>query len=93
MAYLMKPVDERELLATLEVVTARFAEQQHVLQQASELEEQLAARKAIDRAKGVLMQRQSLSEEEAYRYIQRQAREQRRSMRQVAEAILRAARG
>ena len=89
MAYLMKPVDERELLATLEVVTARFVEQQRLLQQASDLEEQLAARKAIDRAKGVLMQRQSLSEEEAYRYIQRQAREQRRTMRQVAEAILR----
>jgi len=91
MAYLMKPVDERELLATLEVVTARFAEQQHVLQQANALEERLAARKAIDRAKGVLMQLQSLSEEEAYRYIQRQAREQRRTMRQVAEAILREA--
>jgi AmiR/NasT family two-component response regulator len=93
MAYLMKPVDERELLATLEVVTARFAEQQHLLQQANELEERLATRKAIDRAKGVLMQRQSLSEEEAYRHIQRQAREQRRTMRQVAEAILRQARG
>jgi AmiR/NasT family two-component response regulator len=92
MAYLIKPVKERELLATLEVVTARFAEQQYTLQQAAELEEQIAARKLVERAKGVLMERESISEEEAYRRIQRQARRERSSMRQVAEGILREAR-
>lgn len=92
MAYLVKPVDERELLATLEVVTARFEEQQQVLRQAAELEQRLAARKVVERAKGMLMQREGLSEEEAYRCIQRQARQERRTMRQVAEAILRQAR-
>jgi response regulator NasT len=89
MAYLIKPVKERELLATLEVVTTRFAEQQQLLQQTHKLEEQLATRKAVERAKGVLMQRGSLSEKEAYQRIQRQARRERRSMREVAEAILR----
>jgi AmiR/NasT family two-component response regulator len=89
LAYLIKPVDEQELLATLEVVTARFAEQQHLVRQANDLEEQLEARKVVERAKGVLMQRESLSEKEAYLHIQRQARQQRRTMRQVAEAILR----
>jgi AmiR/NasT family two-component response regulator len=89
LAYLIKPVDEQELLATLEVVTARFAEQQHLVQQANDLEEQLEARKVVERAKGVLMQRESLGEKEAYLRIQRQARQERRTMRQVAEAILR----
>lgn len=89
LAYLIKPVDEQELLATLEVVTARFAEQQHLVQQANDLEERLEARKLVERAKGVLMQRESLGEKEAYLRIQRQAREERRTMRQVAEAILR----
>jgi AmiR/NasT family two-component response regulator len=89
MAYLIKPVKERELLATLEVVTTRFAEQQQLLQQANDLEEQLATRKAVERAKGVLMQQESLGEKEAYQRIQRQARRERRSMREVAEAILR----
>ena len=89
LAYLIKPVDEQELLATLEVVTARFAEQQHLVRQANDLEEQLEARKVVERAKGVLMQRESLGEKEAYLRIQRQAREERRTMRQVAEAILR----
>ncbi len=89
MAYLIKPVKERELLATLEVVVARFADQQRVLQQAVELEQRLATRKVVERAKGVLMQAEGLSEEDAYRRIQRQARQGRRSMRQVAEGILR----
>jgi AmiR/NasT family two-component response regulator len=52
-------------------------------------EEQLATRKLVDRAKGVLTERQGLSERDAYQRIQRQ---ERRSMRQVAEAILRQAR-
>ena len=92
LAYLIKPVDEQELLATLEVVTARFAEQQHLVQQANDLGERLEARKVVERAKGVLMQRESLGEKEAYLRIQRQARQERRTMRQVAEAILRQAR-
>jgi AmiR/NasT family two-component response regulator len=89
LAYLIKPVDEQELLATLEVVTARFAEQQHLVRQANDLEEQLESRKLVERAKGVLMQRESLGEKEAYLRIQRQARQERCTMRQVAEAILR----
>jgi response regulator NasT len=88
LAYLIKPVEEQELLATLEVVTARFAEQQHLVRQANDLEEQLEARKIVERAKGVLMQRESLSERDAYLRIQRQARQERRTMRQVAKAIL-----
>jgi len=88
LAYLIKPVNEQELLATLEVVTARFEEQQWLVQQATELEEQLEARKVVERAKGVLMERESLGEKEAYLRIQRQARQERRTMRQVAEAIL-----
>ena len=92
MAYLMKPVNEQELLATLQVVRARFEEQQEALRQAVELEDRLATRKLVERAKGVLMEQESLSEEQAYRRIQRQARQERCSMRQVAEAILRSAR-
>ena len=88
LAYLIKPVNERELLATLEVVTTRFEEQQWLVQQATEMEEQLEARKVVERAKGVLMERESLGEKEAYLRIQRQARQERRTMRQVAEAIL-----
>ncbi|MCK4451733.1 MAG: ANTAR domain-containing protein, partial [Anaerolineae bacterium] len=51
------------------------------------------ALREIGRAKGVLIRREGLSEEEAYLRIQRQARKERRTKRQVAEAILRQARG
>lgn len=88
MAYLIKPVNERELLATLEVVVARFEEQQRVLRHAVEVEERLEARKVIERAKGVLMRRKSIGEEEAYRRMQQVARRERCSMREVAEAVL-----
>lgn len=88
MAYLVKPIKERELLATLEVVAARFAEFEWMHRQTVELKEELAARKVIEQAKGVLMRRQDLSEEEAYRCIQRQARGERRPMRAIAEDIL-----
>jgi len=89
MAYLIKPVNEQELLATAEIVTARFDEQQQVIQHAAELENQLAGRKLVEQAKGLLMKQDSLSEEEAYRRIQRQARQERRPMQQVAQEIVR----
>ena len=88
MAYLIKPIKEKELLVTLEVVAARFAEFQWLHQQTIELKEELAARKVIERAKGVLMRRENLSEEEAYHRIQQKARVERRAMREVAEEIL-----
>jgi response regulator NasT len=88
MAYLIKPIKEKELLATLEVVTARFAEFEWMHQQTVELKEELATRKLIERAKGILMRREGLSEEEAYHRIQHQARSERRSMRDVAEDVL-----
>ena len=54
----------------------------------AELEEQLATRKVVERAKGVLMRRHGLSEEEAYLRLQRASRNSRRPLRAVAEAVL-----
>ena len=88
MAYLIKPIKERELLAALEVVTSRFSEFEWMQERTVELEEELAARKVIERAKGVLMRREGLDEAEAYERIRQQAREERRSMKDVAEALL-----
>lgn len=85
--YLVKPVKPGELAAAISVAVKRFEEAQRLKAQATELEEQLVARKLVDRAKAKLMA-SGLSEEAAYKAIQRQARESRLSMRQVAEAIL-----
>ncbi len=85
--YLIKPVDERDLAAAITVAHRRFAEAQAATRQLAELQETLETRKLIERAKGVLMQR-GHSEDEAYHWLQRRAREERLSMRQVAEAVL-----
>lgn len=89
MAYLVKPVKEPELLATIEIAATRFAERLKMAEQTADLQETLTNRKIIERAKGVLLAREGMSEEEAHRHIQAQARRQRRSMRAVAEEILR----
>jgi response regulator NasT len=88
MAYLVKPVKEPELLATIEVAATRFAERLKMAQHTADLQETLVDRKSIERAKGLLMARNGMSEAEAHRHIQTEARRQRRPMRDVAEEIL-----
>lgn len=85
--YLVKPVNERDLAAAIEVALARFEDMQASKHENAKLRETLEARKVVDRAKGALM-KTGLSEEEAYQTIQRQARETRKTMRQVAETFL-----
>lgn len=88
MAYLVKPVQEAELLATIEIAATRFAERLKMAEETADLRRTLEDRKVIERAKGLLMARGGMSEEEAHRHIQSQARNQRRTMRDVAEEIL-----
>ena len=90
--YLVKPVNERDLAAAIEVAIARFEETQAAARENAELRESLVTRKLVERARGVLT-RNGMSEEEAYLAIQRQARERRITMRQAAEAILAAKAG
>ncbi|MGD0807521.1 MAG: response regulator [Anaerolineales bacterium] len=88
--YLIKPVDERDLAAAIEVAVARFEESQATARESAELRDDLETRKVVDRAKGKLMQ-QSKTEEEAYRMIQEFARSRRITMRAAAEELLRKA--
>lgn len=85
--YLIKPVNERDLAAAIGVALARFDEQQQALRDAEKLREDLETRKIVDRAKGVLIDR-GMKENDAYQTIQRKARDNRSSMREVAEKIL-----
>ncbi len=85
--YLVKPVNERDLAAVLEVAVARFEDAQAAAREKGELMSKLEARKVVERAKGVLMQT-GLTEEEAYQTLQRRARSARLTMQQAAEAVL-----
>jgi response regulator NasT len=81
MAYLLKPLRPAELAPTLDLVVARFAETR-------QLRQTLEDRKFIERAKGRLMDRLNLSEEEAFRRLRRAAMNSRRPMVEVARAVL-----
>ena len=86
--YVIKPFDEANLLPAIEVVLARFNEYQEISREAARLEERLETRIVVDRAKGILMDHRGMSEQEAFRNIQRISMNSRKSMREVADAII-----
>ena len=88
MAYLVKPFQKKDLVPTIEMATSRFAEIVALEQEVSGLQERLEARKIIERAKGVLMTEHSMTEPEAFRWIQRTAMDRRTTMRSIADAVL-----
>ena len=85
MGYLVKPIKEAELLAMIEVVAHRFEEHARTANAAAEMEDELASRRIIDRAKGRLMQREGISELEAYHRLHQRAREQRQTLLEAAQ--------
>jgi two-component system, response regulator PdtaR len=90
LGYLVKPVNEAELSPAINIALARFRELQSLRNQVNELEESLEARKIIERAKGILMQRLGLSERDAYERLRQRARDKRAKMRDIAQAIIEA---
>lgn len=87
-AYLMKPVAEEDLLPAITLALARFREFQALRREVADLREALEARKVIERAKGILMRRLNLTEEEAFRRLQRRSQDTNRKLAEVAQAIV-----
>lgn len=85
---LTKPVREEELLAALVLSIAAARRVERLKEEVSTLKESIESRKVIEKAKGRLMERDKLSEAEAFRRMQRLAMDRRISMRQLADAIL-----
>ena len=88
LAYLVKPFTQTELVPAIEVAIGRFKEMQAIREANASLEEQLATRRAVDRAKGVLMDDYDMKESEAFRFVQQTAMRERRTMREVAEDVI-----
>ncbi len=88
LAYLVKPFQKNDLIPAIEVAIGRFREMQALNGEVDALGEQLETRKALDRAKGVLMDKHGMSESEAYGFIQRGAMNHRTTMRRVAEMVV-----
>lgn len=87
-AYLVKPFKPSDLSPAIEVARSRFEQNVLLSKEVESLSERLEARKSIDRAKGILMDSHSLSESEAYRRIQIQSMNLRKTMKEVADAII-----
>ncbi|KAB8139780.1 response regulator [Chloroflexia bacterium SDU3-3] len=90
LGYLVKPVNEVELTPAINIALARFRELQDLRSKVDELSESLEARKVVERAKGILMQRLGLSERDAYERLRHRARDKRAKMKDIAQAIIEA---
>lgn len=88
MAYLVKPVKEANLFPAMEIALSRFKEFMDLEQELEGVKTSLETRKILDRAKGILMDAYNLNESEAYRRIQQYSMSKRKSIREVAEAIV-----
>ncbi len=86
--YLVKPFREQEIAPAIEIALARFQEFRELEKEVGDLKETLETRKVVDRAKGVLMDTQHLTEAEAFRKIQKMSMNTRKPMKEIAEAII-----
>jgi len=88
LAYLVKPFQKSDLVPAIEVAIGRFRELRALTGEIDALGEQLEARKAIERAKGILMDQVKMSEQDAFAFIQRRAMSERSKMRAIADRVI-----
>jgi len=86
--YLVKPFRESNLVPAIEITLSRFEEFRTLQKEVEDLREALETRKIVDRAKGILMDTQGLTEQDAFRRIQKMSMNTRRAMKEIAEAIV-----
>ncbi|MRI73669.1 response regulator [Enterococcus mundtii] len=86
--YLVKPLDAKSLIPTIEMGIARGKETQNLLQQIDKLQLKLEERKVIEKAKGILAKENNISEEEAYQMLRALSMNKRARMSDIAELII-----
>jgi AmiR/NasT family two-component response regulator len=87
-SYIVKPFKESDLFPAIEIAIARFKEFQLLRKEVEDLKDALETRKLVDRAKGLLMDREGLKEHEAFRLIQKASMDKRKPMKEIAQAII-----
>jgi response regulator NasT len=86
--YLVKPFRDTDLLPAIQTAKARHAELEALRDEAESLADALATRKVVERAKGLLMEREGLSEQDSFTRLQRASQVSGRPMKVVAEALI-----
>ena len=87
-AYLMKPVSLQDLMPAIALAISRFNEFQNLNKEVTELRDALESRKRVERAKGILMRRLNLSEQDAFRRMQRRSQNENKKMSEIANAVI-----
>jgi len=87
-AYLLKPVTKKQLDPAIKIAVSRFNEFQGMEGEVQNLKGAIETRKLIERAKGILMKRCTISEEDAFKILQRYSQKENKKMREIAESII-----
>jgi response regulator NasT len=87
-AFLTKPLREQDLIPAIEIALAHTEQVEELKEKIEDLKETIENRKVIEKAKGMLMEKQRIGEADAYRTMQKLAMDKRKSLRQVADGIL-----
>lgn len=88
LAYVVKPFQESDVLPALEIARARFEEFRRLEVELGSVKEALETRKVVEKAKGILMEKQGITEAEAFNALRKRSMDLRRSMKEVAEAVV-----
>jgi two-component system, response regulator PdtaR len=88
LAYLVKPFQKHDLLPAIEIAISRFRELSGLEAAVDDLQGQLASRKLVERAKGLLQDHEGMSEADAFRWLQREAMQRRVTMGTVSEETI-----
>jgi len=88
MAYVVKPFTASDVTPALDIALSRWSELKALEAEVADLGDRLETRKAVDRAKGVLMTKLKITEADAFRWIQKTAMDRRMGMREVADAVI-----
>lgn len=88
MGYIVKPFQDNALIPAIEIAIKRSQDMKILKNQLKEKERKLQERKLIDKAKGIIMIQNALTEKDAYEYIRMVSMNKRKSMKEVAEIII-----
>ncbi len=87
-AYLVKPVTKKQLEPAIKLALARYEEFKSLKVEVDDLKDAIETRKLVERAKGILMKRCNISEEDAFKLLQTHSQKENKKMREIADTII-----
>ena len=87
-SYLVKPITKKHLEPAIKLALARYSQFQSLKEEVSDLKDAIETRKVIERAKGIVMKRCNISEEDAFKLLQSHSQKENKKMYDIAESII-----